>query len=89
MEHLSPSRYSALFRSCMGISPQGFLIRLRIQNAANLICQTDLQIGEIAKAVGYEDPLYFSTLFHKKTGFSPREYREKFSSQPSTSAPLA
>ncbi len=78
IEHLSPSRYSAVFRACMGISPQGFLIGLRMKNAADLIRRTDLTIGQIAHVVGYEDPLYFSGLFHKKMGLSPSCYRDKF-----------
>lgn len=79
LEHLSPSRYSALFRTCMGISPQGFLIGLRVQNAADLLRRTDLSIIQVASAVGYEDPLYFSSLFHRKMGTSPSQYRKKFS----------
>ncbi len=78
IEHLSPSRYSAVFRSCMGVSPQTFLIGLRIKNAADLICRTDLSMAQVAQAVGYEDPLYFSALFRRKTGMSPSRYRETF-----------
>ncbi|MGI5855311.1 MAG: helix-turn-helix domain-containing protein [Candidatus Merdivicinus sp.] len=78
MEHLSPSRYSAVFRGCMGVSPQGFLIGLRMKNAADLIRRTDLTITQVAQAVGYEDTLYFSTLFRRKMGLPPSRYREKF-----------
>ena len=78
MEHLSPSRYSAVFRGCMGVSPQGFLIGLRMKNAADLIRRTDLTITQVAQAVGYEDALYFSTLFRRKMGLPPSRYREKF-----------
>ena len=62
----------------MGVSPQGFLIGLRIQNAADLLRRTDLSIVQVALAVGYEDPLYFSSLFHRKMGTSPSQYRIKF-----------
>ena len=78
IEHLSPSRYSAVFRASVGISPQNFLIGLRIKNAADLIRRTDLSISQIARVVGYEDPLYFSRLFCRKMGLSPIQYREKF-----------
>ncbi len=78
MEHLSPSRYSAVFRSCMGVSPQGFLIYLRIKNAADLLCRTDLSMAQVAQAVGYDDPLYFSALFRRKMGMAPSRYREEF-----------
>lgn len=76
LEHLSPSRYSAVFRQCMGMSPQNFLIMLRINNAADLICRTDLTVKQVAQAVGYEDPFYFSNLFKRKMGLSPIQYRQ-------------
>lgn len=80
MEQLSASRYSAVFKKYMGMSPQAFLIKLRMDNASELLCMTDMRIKEVAEAVGYDDALYFSNLFHRKTGFSPRKYRENFGS---------
>lgn len=77
LEHLSPSRYSAVFRQCMGMSPQHFLISLRIRNAADLMRRTDLSVKQIAQAVGYDDPFYFSSLFKQKTSFSPSAYQQK------------
>lgn len=78
MEHLSPSRYAALFKECMGISPQYFLISLRMENAADLLRRTDFNIRQVALAVGYEDALYFSGLFKKKMGMPPSEYRRQW-----------
>ena len=77
LEHLSPSRYSAVFRQCMGMSPQHFLISLRIRNAADLMRRTDLSVKQIAQAVGYDDPFYFSSLFKQKTGLSPSCYQKR------------
>lgn len=77
MEHLSPSRYSAVFKQCMGLSPQGFIISLRMENAADLLHRTDLSIKQVAQAVGYVDPLYFSSLFKQKMGISPSGYQER------------
>lgn len=77
MEYLSPSRYSALFRQIMGTAPQQYLIDLRIKNALNLLHATDLSVSEVARSVGYEDALYFSRLFHRHLGFSPRMARER------------
>lgn len=76
MEFLSVSRYAALFKQAMGRSPQQYLINLRLHNARGMLLETDLGIGEIARSVGYDDPLYFSRLFHRYFGTSPREYRE-------------
>ena len=40
-----------------------------------MLDSSDLGVGEIARSVGYEDPLYFSRLFSKTVGSSPRGYR--------------
>lgn len=74
LEHLSTSRYSALFRQVMGISPQNFIIDLRLHMAAELMMKTDLSIKQIAHMIGYDDQLYFSRLFRSKRGLSPRQY---------------
>lgn len=75
MEYLSVSRYAALFRQMTGLSPQQYLIDLRLRNARELLRATNLSIGEVARSVGYEDALYFSRLFHRHTGQTPREFR--------------
>lgn len=77
MEFLSPSRYSALFRSLTGRSPQQYLIDLRLKNARELLVSTDLSVAEIARSVGYEDALYFSRLFKKHTGKAPKDMRNR------------
>ena len=74
-EHLSPSRFRALFRECTGLSPTDYLTVLRINRARQLMGQTDLSVGEVASAVGYQDQLYFSRIFKKHTGQSPLDYR--------------
>jgi len=75
MEYLSVSRYAALFRQLTGRSPQQYLIELRVSNARQLLRETNLSIGEVARRVGYEDALYFSRLFARYTGKSPRVFR--------------
>lgn len=74
LEHLSSSRYCALFRQHMGISPQNFIIELRLRMAADLMMKTDLSLKQISRMVGYDDQLYFSRLFRSKRGLSPRQY---------------
>ena len=59
----------------MGVSPQQYLIDLRLRNARDLLISTDLSISEVARSVGYDDPLYFSRLYRKHYGLSPRESR--------------
>ena len=64
-------------RSLVGMSPQDFLRRLRMQRACQLISRSTMNVSEVAFAVGFTDPKYFSRCFKKETGMSPREYREQ------------
>lgn len=64
------------FQKELGISVQRFLIDFRLHKAANLLISTDKTVNEIAKAVGYDDPLAFSKAFKKKFEKSPKNYRE-------------
>lgn len=77
MEYLSVSRYAVLFHQLTGRSPQQYLIELRLSNARQLLRETDLSVGDVAERVGYDDALYFSRLFKRYTGLSPRAFREK------------
>ena len=47
-----------------------------INNAMNLLDDTNYSIEKIANSVGYDNALYFSRLFSKHVGMSPREYRK-------------
>jgi AraC family transcriptional regulator of arabinose operon len=72
--HLSPSRFSHLFRQSTGLPPGQFLTIQRLQRAQTLLKRTTLGVAEIAAEVGM-DPFYFSLRLKKETGKSPREYR--------------
>ncbi len=73
--HLSVSRMMALFAEVVGMSPIAYLNRFRVSAACDLLRKTEIPIGEIAAAVGVEDRLYFSRMFRRWKGVSPREYR--------------
>lgn len=75
--HMEPGWFSRLFRRYTGLSPQPYLIELRMTHAARLLRSTDCPVGEVARLVGYEDPLYFSRLFTCRFGLSPRAYRKE------------
>ena len=74
---LSPSRFSELFREQTGLTPARYVERQRLNLAAQLLELTDRTIADIAREVGFEDPLYFSTRFRQRTGLSPRPYRSR------------
>jgi AraC-like DNA-binding protein len=71
----SSSHYSSMFRDKTGSSPLDYFIRLKLHYACQLLSQTDLSIQTISEKIGYEDQFYFSRLFKKIHGKSPRNYR--------------
>ncbi|MDD3279296.1 MAG: AraC family transcriptional regulator [Lachnospiraceae bacterium] len=66
-----------IFKKVYGISPQQYLIRLRMERAAAMIKNSGSSISQIAESVGYEDALAFSKIFKQNFGMSPKAYREK------------
>jgi AraC family transcriptional regulator, arabinose operon regulatory protein len=71
---LSKDYFAHCFKKLMGISPMQFLTDLRMDKAKELLQDEELNISAIATLVGYEDPLYFSRVFKKTTGLSPKSY---------------
>jgi len=72
--NLSRSRLYQVFMQQVFISPQQYLTEYRIREAIRLLEKRKSSIKEIANAVGFEDPLYFSSLFKQVTGKSPKNY---------------
>lgn len=72
---LSTSYYSTLFQKNTGYSPINYLNNLRIQLACQHLDFTEMKINQICHKIGYEDAYYFSRVFTKIMGISPREYR--------------
>jgi AraC-like DNA-binding protein len=63
-----------MFRRYTGQSPQEVLRTVRMNNAARLLRGNNLRVSEVARRVGYHDPLYFSRVFSATFGVTPREY---------------
>ncbi len=72
---LSKSYLSSIFKAQTGKAPMEFFIHLKMQEACELLKSTDLYIYEVSSRLGYEDPYYFSRLFKKTVGLSPRDYK--------------
>ncbi|WP_375430617.1 helix-turn-helix domain-containing protein [uncultured Friedmanniella sp.] len=85
---LSASRLSHLFTNQLGTAPMRFVERSRMLAAEQLLDFTGRSIAQVARAVGFDDPLYFSTRFKRCTGLSPSAYRNRTqrSQPPSLSA---
>lgn len=68
------------FRAAFGVTPSEYLTSLRIENAKRLLGrrrELNLSVSRIALMCGYYDGLYFSRVFKKVTGLSPKEYAAK------------
>ncbi len=74
---LSISSFFRKFKLYTGMTPLQYILDIRLTNAKNLLKTSDYSVNEIALIVGYDNPLYFSRLFHKHTGLSPIEYRKQ------------
>ena len=78
----SPTYFSKFFHREVGISFRDYVISKRITLAKKkLIEDKSKKISYIAYQCGYRDVSYFSHIFKKKTGFSPRDYRKEFNSR--------
>ena len=73
--NLSRSHLYKLFIKNLKVSPQKYLINLRMYKATLLLKNTKLPIGEVANKVGYTDSLLFSKTFSKYFSVSPLNYR--------------
>jgi AraC-like DNA-binding protein len=75
MANLSVSHFCALFKRAAGFAPIDYLLHMRIRRACQLLDTTDHPIKRIAADMGFSDPLYFSRVFRKVHGLSPKAYR--------------
>ena len=73
--NISPNYFSAMFSQEVGQTFVEYLTNKRIGEAKRMLRQTDKRSSEIAFAVGYKDPHYFSFVFKKVSGCTPSEYR--------------
>ncbi|MHB9025778.1 MAG: helix-turn-helix domain-containing protein [Armatimonadota bacterium] len=76
---LSASRFAHLFRARIGVSPMRYLQQVRIEEARRLLATTMNPINDIARRVGFSDPLHFSRVYKTVTAHSPTAYRQSMS----------
>ncbi len=73
---LSTSRFAHTFKKSTGTSPRAYLEHRRIDLGRELLLMTAKPVGVIAAQVGYPNAFYFSRVFRKLTGMSPRQFRQ-------------
>lgn len=72
----SPAHLSRLFRQTYGRTFKQHVLERRIARAKELLRTTDGTIAEIAYALGYDDPNFFSASFRRLTGVTPTQFRK-------------
>lgn len=73
---LSKFHFAKKFKELTDTAPMQHFINMKIQNACSQLDNSDLTIKQIAASLGYSDPYYFSRLFKKSVGMSPKQYRD-------------
>ena len=74
--NLSSYHFARTFKKLTGQSPMHYFTQLRLQQACHLLDTTRQPIKQIASAVGYTDPQYFSRIFRRTIGMTPHAYRK-------------
>ena len=73
--HLSPTYFSTVFKREVGMSFTAYVTKVRMEEAARLLRETDEKTYRIAEAAGFSDPNYFSYVFKRHFGLSPSKFR--------------
>lgn len=73
---MSISWFIRSFKAYTGNTPLQYILNIRMANAQALLESTDYTINEISNIIGYDNQLYFSRLFRKQKGMSPKQYRK-------------
>lgn len=73
--NVSANYFSAIFSQAMQVTFIEYVTQKRMEKAKKLLRQTEKHSGDIALEVGYKDPHYFSFVFKKTQGCTPREFR--------------
>lgn len=77
---MTTDHFIRLFKKEMGCTPAQFIISRRMMQAMQMLSAEPLMTKEVAYSLGYDNLSYFSRLFKRHTGLSPRQYRESFNS---------
>lgn len=82
---INRSYLTTIFKKCLHISPQEYLMQFRLKKAAEMLRYAPLPVQSVASQVDYQDPLSFSRTFKNFFGSSPKKYREEFLNKTGTS----
>ncbi len=78
MANLSLRQFERRFRENFNLTPQQYLIKLRIQESCDLLMQPDMTVGKIAIDLGFYDQSSFTVQFKKNMSLTPLQYRKQY-----------
>lgn len=76
--HMTPDHFIRLFKKEVGCTPTRFVIERKMMQAMLMLASEPMMIKEVAYTLGYDNLSYFTRLFRRHTGLTPRAYRENF-----------
>lgn len=72
---MSPSRFCREFKALFNVTFVEYLADYRMEQAKRLLANPSISVGDVAVAVGFSDPSYFTRVFKRQEGIAPSEYR--------------
>ena len=72
---MSKSYLNAIFQRYTQHAPMDFFLHLKMKRACRMLRTTDYYVYEVAQKMGYTDQYYFSRIFKRIVGMSPKEYK--------------
>lgn len=76
LANLSPYHFIRVFKAFTGKTPYDFMLEIKIEKAKEILKVTSNNMTTIASICGFSNPSHFTTVFKRKTGFSPQQYRK-------------
>ena len=77
LAHMSASRFAVLYKRVLGVSPAEDLIEARLARARELLTNSGTSVGEVAAQTGFKNPSYFSRIFRRRVGTTPRDHHRR------------
>lgn len=74
---MGATKFKHLFKAMTGMTATEYVTEVRMDRARNLLLDAGLGVEEVARRCGYEAPTSFATVFRKRTGLSPRAWRQR------------
>jgi len=82
VSHGSPYHLHRTFKKIKGVTPVEYIQQIRIAKAQQLLLHSGLEVAKVGASVGMANTAYFITLFKKRTGVTPAQYRKEHTSIP-------